>query len=29
MIFRPYNYQRFCIERIISDPAVGLYLDMG
>jgi len=27
--FIPHTYQRYCIERIIQDPAVGLYLDMG
>lgn len=29
MNFTPHNYQAFCINRIVSDPAVGLFLDMG
>lgn len=29
MEFKPHPYQRYCIERILSDPAVGLFLDMG
>lgn len=28
-VFEPYPYQQYCIDRIISDPAVGLFLDMG
>ena len=24
-----YPYQQYCIDRIISDPAIGLFLDMG
>lgn len=27
--FVPHNYQQYCIDRIISDPAIGLFLDMG
>ena len=27
--FIPHNYQQYCIDRIISDPAIGLFLDMG
>ncbi len=27
--FVPHNYQQYCIDRIISDPALGLFLDMG
>lgn len=27
--FNPYPYQRYCIDRIISDPYLGLLLDMG
>jgi len=27
--FNPYPYQRYCIDRIISDPYLGLMLDMG
>lgn len=29
MIFKPHDYQAYCINRIISDPAIGLFLDMG
>lgn len=29
MKFKPHNYQSYCISRIISDPSVGLLLDMG
>lgn len=29
MIFKPHEYQKYCIQRIIKDPAVGLMLDMG
>lgn len=29
MRFTPHSYQAYCISRIISDPAVGLLLDMG
>lgn len=27
--FCPHNYQQYCIDRIIRDPALGLFLDMG
>jgi len=27
--FVPHNYQSYCIDRIVKDPAVGLFLDMG
>lgn len=27
--FVPHNYQDYCIGRIITDPAIGLFLDMG
>jgi SNF2 family DNA or RNA helicase len=27
--FKPYPYQQYCIDRIISDPYLGLFLDMG
>lgn len=27
--FIPHNYQQYCIQRIIDDPAIGLFLDMG
>lgn len=29
MKFTPHNYQAYCIDRIISDTATGLFLDMG
>ena len=29
MKFIPHDYQRYCIERIISDSRLGLFLDMG
>lgn len=29
MKFIPHAYQRYGVERIITDPAVGLFLDMG
>lgn len=29
MKFKPHGYQSYCIQRIITDPAVGLFLDMG
>lgn len=29
MKFSPYPYQQYCIDRIVSDPAIGLFLDMG
>ncbi len=29
MVFRPHNYQRYAIERIIRTPYVGLFLEMG
>ena len=29
MKFTPYNYQRYAIERIITDSRLGLFLDMG
>lgn len=29
MEFKPHDYQRYAIGRILRDPAVGLFLDMG
>ncbi len=29
MKFMPYPYQQYCINRIVSDPTTGLFLDMG
>ncbi|MDQ0254915.1 SNF2 family DNA or RNA helicase [Evansella vedderi] len=29
MKFVPHSYQRYCINRVLTDPALGLLLDMG
>lgn len=29
MIYTPHPYQKYCIDRVISDNALGLFLDMG
>lgn len=29
MNFQPHEYQRYCIQRIIEQPKIGLFLDMG
>lgn len=29
MEFVPHNYQKYCIDKIVSTPAIGLFLDMG
>lgn len=29
MKYEPYHYQQYCTERILSDAALGLFLDMG
>ena len=29
MEFKPHDYQRYCIEKVVEMPAVGLLLDMG
>lgn len=29
MKFIPHSYQRYCIGRLLSDPRLGLFLDMG
>lgn len=29
MKFEPHNYQRYCINRMIQEPALALFLDMG
>lgn len=29
MKFAPHDYQRYCIQRLITDAALGLFLDMG
>lgn len=28
-IFIPHDYQQYCIDRVVSDPAVGLFLEPG
>ena len=28
-IFKPWPYQRYCIHRVVTDPILGLMLDMG
>lgn len=29
MKFIPHDYQRFCINRVLTDETLGLFLDMG
>lgn len=29
MIYKPHSYQTYCIQRIVQDPAVGLFLRPG
>lgn len=29
MIFKPYEYQSFCVEQLIKKPSVALWLEMG
>jgi hypothetical protein len=29
MMFKPHEYQQYCISRILDTPALGLFLDMG
>ena len=29
MEFKPHDYQRYCINRLINEPVLGLFLDMG
>ena len=29
MVFKPHDYQRHCIERILEVKKIGLFLDMG
>ena len=29
MEFRPHAYQQYCIDRLLADPMLGLFLDMG
>jgi hypothetical protein len=27
--FIPHPYQRYCIHRVVTEPVLGLFLDMG
>jgi hypothetical protein len=29
MKFIPHDYQRYCINRLLADESLGLFLDMG
>jgi len=29
MRFEPHRYQQYCIDRVVNEPAIGLFLDMG
>lgn len=29
MIFKPHDYQKYCIDKIVNEPYVGLFLAMG
>lgn len=29
MIYTPHPYQKYCIDRVVTDSALGLFLDMG
>lgn len=29
MIFKPHKYQQYCIDRVLAEPALALWLDMG
>lgn len=29
MKFIPHSYQKYAADRIVSDPYIGLFLDMG
>lgn len=29
MLFKPHSYQEFCTSKIVDEPYVGLFLDMG
>lgn len=29
MQYNPHNYQRYCIDRVVNDPAIGLFLRPG
>lgn len=27
--FKPYDYQKYCIDRMLAQPRLGLFLDCG
>lgn len=29
MMFKPHSYQKYAIDRILTEPNIGLFLDMG
>ena len=29
MMFKPHPYQKYCIGKVISQPNIALWLDMG
>lgn len=29
MMFKPHDYQKYCVDRIVDTKKVGLFLDMG
>lgn len=29
MMYKPYQFQQFCINKILTTPKCGLFLDMG
>ncbi len=29
MMFKPHEYQQYCIDRILNTEKLGLFLDMG
>lgn len=29
MKFIPHDYQQYCIDRLLTEPNLGLFLDMG
>lgn len=29
MMFKAHDYQAYCIDRMVAEPKLGLFLDMG
>ncbi len=29
MMFKPHRYQQYAVDRILTEPNIGLFLDMG